>query len=66
MDPDDIAKICTKLPDPVVIQTLSALDQKKAGKVLAAMDTARAAKITETMLATPPTPPGATPAVSVP
>ena len=32
MDPDDIAHIFAKLPDPLVVQTLMQIDEKKAGK----------------------------------
>lgn len=51
MQPDDIAKIFAKLPDPVVIQNLMPLDEEKAGKVLAAMPPDRAARLSQQMMA---------------
>ena len=53
MSPDDIAAIFAKLPDPVVIQNLMPLDEKKAGKILAAMPADRAARLTRQMMALP-------------
>lgn len=49
MSPDDIARICAKLPDPDVIAALTQLDEKKAGKILAALPDARAARLTRLM-----------------
>ncbi len=37
MSADDLARLFAKLPDPVIIQSLTALDEKKAGQVLAAL-----------------------------
>lgn len=51
MQPDDIAKIFAKLPDPVVIQNLMSLDEEQAGKVLAALPSDRAARLTQLMMA---------------
>jgi flagellar motility protein MotE (MotC chaperone) len=56
MSPDDISVIFAKLPDPVVIQNLVALDEKKAGKILAAMPADRAARLSQQMMAASPTP----------
>ena len=53
MSPDDIAKIFEKLPDPDVIQNLMPLDEKKAGKILAAMPADRAARLSRQMMASP-------------
>ena len=49
MDPDDIAHIFAKLPDPLVVQTLMQMDEKKAGKVFAALPPDRAARLSEVM-----------------
>lgn len=51
MSPDDIAKIFAKLPDSVVIQNLTPLDERQAGKVLAAMPPDRAARLSQLMMA---------------
>lgn len=49
MSPDDLARIFGKLPDPDVIQSLTQLDEKKAGQVLAALPADRAARLTRRM-----------------
>ena len=49
MSADDIARISAKLPDPDVVAVLTALDEKKSGKILAALPVDRAAKITVLM-----------------
>jgi len=49
MSADDLARIFGKQPDPDVIQSLTQLDEKKAGQVLAALPTARAARLTRQM-----------------
>ena len=49
MSADDIARISAKLPDPDVVAVLTSLDEKKSGKVLAALPVDRAARITERM-----------------
>ena len=49
MSADDIARICEKLPDPDVVGVLTALDEKKSGKILAALPADRAARITQRM-----------------
>ena len=49
MSADDIARISAKLPDPDVVTVLTSLDEKKSGKILAALPVDRAAKITERM-----------------
>lgn len=49
MSPDDIARIFAKLPDPDVIAALTQLDEKKAGKILAALPADRAASLTRRM-----------------
>lgn len=49
MSADDIARICEKLPDPDVAGVLTALDEKKSGKILAALPADRAARITRRM-----------------
>ncbi|BDI30911.1 hypothetical protein CCAX7_29620 [Capsulimonas corticalis] len=53
MSPDDIANIFAKQPDKVVLSDLMALDEKKAGQILAALPADRAAKITQLMNALP-------------
>ncbi len=53
MSPDDIAKIFEKLSDAEVVQNLMPLDEKKAGKILAAMPADRAARLTRQMMASP-------------
>lgn len=53
MAPDDLARIFAKLPDPTVVQSLMPMDEKKAGKVLAALPDDRAARLSRLMLATP-------------
>ncbi len=45
MSPDDIARIFGKLPDKDVVDALTQMDEKKAGKILAALAPERAAKI---------------------
>ena len=49
MSADDLVTIFTKLPDPDVVSALMTLDEKKAGKVLAALPPARAAHLTQEM-----------------
>ena len=49
MSPDDIARIFAKVPDPDVIATLIQLDEKKAGKILAALPDDRAARLARRM-----------------
>ena len=49
MSPDDLTTIFAKLPDPDVVSALMGLDEKKAGKVLAALPPARAAHLTQEM-----------------
>ncbi len=53
MAPDDLARIFARLPDPTVVQSLMPMDEKKAGKVLAALPDDRAARLSRLMLATP-------------
>lgn len=62
MSPDDLAKIFTKLSDPAVIQSLLPMDEKKAGKVLAALPPDRAARLARQMMASSPRPAAASPA----
>lgn len=49
MSADDLVAIFSKLPDPDVISALMDLDEKKAGKVLAALPPTRAAHLTQEM-----------------
>ncbi len=49
MSADDLLTIFAKLPDPDVIRALTNLDEKKAGKVLAGLPPARAARLSEEM-----------------
>jgi flagellar motility protein MotE (MotC chaperone) len=49
MSADDLVTIFSKLPDPDVITALMSLDEKKAGKVLAALPPTRAAHLTQEM-----------------
>lgn len=49
MSADDIARISAKLPDPDVVAVLTSLDEKKSGKVLAALPVDRAARLTHRM-----------------
>ena len=49
MSADDLARIFGKLPDPDVIQSLTQIDEKKAGQVLAALPADRAARLTRQM-----------------
>jgi len=53
MAPDDLARIFAKLPDPTVVQSLMPMDEKKAGKVLAALPDDRAARLSRLMLDSP-------------
>ena len=46
MSPDDLTPLFGKLSDPDVARALLAMDEKKAGKILAALPTARAARLT--------------------
>ena len=45
MSPDDLARIFAKQGDSQVVSALSAMDEKKAGKVMAALPADRAAKL---------------------
>lgn len=49
MSADDLARIFGKQPDPDVIQSLTQLDEKKAGQVLAALPADRVARLTRRM-----------------
>lgn len=49
MSADDLLTIFAKLPDPDVIRALTNLDEKKAGKVLAGLPPARAARLSQEM-----------------
>lgn len=49
MSADDLVTIFSHLPDPDVVSALMDLDEKKAGKVLAALPPARAAHLTQEM-----------------
>lgn len=49
MSADDLVTIFSRLPDRDVVSALMALDEKKAGKVLAALPPARAAHLTQEM-----------------
>jgi len=49
MSPDDLTPLFSKLSDTDVSRALLAMDEKKAGKILAALPTARAAKLTRRM-----------------
>ena len=49
MSADDMLSIFAKLPDPDVIAALVNMDEKKAGKVLAGLPPARAARLTRQM-----------------
>ena len=49
MSADDLARIFGKLPDPDVIQSLTQLDEKKAGQVLAVLPADRAARLAKRM-----------------
>ena len=51
MSPDDLSRIFGKLPDPDVIRSLTQLDEKKAGQVLAALPADRAARLARRMSA---------------
>ena len=58
MSPDDLARIFGKLPDPDVIGSLTQLDEKKAGQILALLPADRAARIARQMShSTPPAAP---------
>ena len=49
MSPDDLVTLFARLPDPAVLRALTNLDDKKAGKVLAGLPPARAARLTQEM-----------------
>ncbi len=49
MSADDLVTIFSHLPDPDVVTAFMSLDEKKAGKVLAALPPARAAHLTQEM-----------------
>ncbi len=49
MSADDLVTIFSHLPDPDVVSALMTLDEKKAGKVLAALPPTRAAHLTQEM-----------------
>jgi len=51
MSPDDLSRIFAKLPDPDVVRSLTQLDEKKAGQVLAALPADRAARLARRMSA---------------
>lgn len=55
MSADDLLTIFAKLPDPDVIRALTNLDEKKAGKVLAGLPPARAARLSQEMSHSQPT-----------
>jgi hypothetical protein len=58
MDPDDLANIFSHISDREAVQDLVSLDEKKAGKVLAALPADRAARLSELMVGiTPPAEP---------
>jgi len=57
MDPDNVAQIMTHIPDKSVLADLKAMDEKRAGKVLAALPADRAAKLSELMTLSPPAKP---------
>ncbi len=58
MSPDDLARIFAKQGDNQVVLALSAMDEKKAGKVMAALPADRAAKLA-LLLNQQPQPPAA-------
>lgn len=49
MPPEDAGKVLAKLPDPLVQQLLSRMDERQAGKLLLTFDPDRAAKLTEAL-----------------
>jgi len=49
MSADDLVTIFSHLPDPDIVSALMDLDEKKAGKVLAALPPTRAAHLTQEM-----------------
>ncbi len=53
MEPEEAAARLEKLPDPVAVAVLRLLRGKAAGAILAQVKPARAAKLTEQLLATP-------------
>ncbi len=55
MSPDDLVTLFARLPDPAVLRALVNLDDKKAGKVLAGLPPARAARLTEALSRPRPT-----------
>ena len=59
MSPDDLLTIFAKLPDPDVVRALTNLDEKKAGKVLAGLPPARAARLSQEMSHPAPSRPAA-------
>ena len=70
MSPDDLSRIFGKLPDPDVIRSLTQLDEKKAGQVLATLPADRAARLARRMSAVslasaPPGSPTASPRTSL-
>ncbi len=56
MAPEDVAKIMEHVPDKSVLADLTLLDEKRAGKILAAMPADRAAKLSELMASQKPQP----------
>ena len=72
MSPEDLARIFAKMPDGQVTNALGNLDERKAGKVLAALPVDRAARLTALMNRTTattgqnPASPGSSPAMTVP
>ncbi len=70
MSADDLARIFGKLPDPDVIASLTQLDEKKAGQVLATLPADRAARLTQrmsrvTVASAPPGTPSPSPRTSL-
>ncbi len=51
MDPDDLAKVFAKMPDPLVIQAVMQMDEKQGGAVFAALPPDRAARLSQIMAA---------------
>lgn len=49
MAPDDLSRIFAKVPDTDVITALTQMDEKKAGKILAALPADRSARLTRQM-----------------
>jgi flagellar motility protein MotE (MotC chaperone) len=60
MDPDDLAKVFAKMPDPVVIQAVMQMDEKEGGAIFAALPPDRAARLSQIMAAHSPPHPATT------